>query len=124
MRYDQKAKQERLKERRKKIKEKKAAAKAKASAKKAANLKTVGKEDLAGHPSEMDEATNASKRLKVASSDLPGEAKKVRRTSLKGDTRKIPARADRRNSRETTKSPVLGKSKKRPRMVHKTTPAH
>jgi len=111
-----------LKEKRKKFKGKKAAAKAKANAKKAAE--TVGKEDLAGHPSDMDEATNASKRLKAASSDLPGGAKKVRRTSLQGDTRKIPARADRRNSKESTKSLVPGKSKKRRRMVDETTPAH
>lgn len=122
MRYDQKAKQERLKERRKKIKEKKAAAKAKANAKKAA--KTAVKEDPAGHPSDMDEATNASKRLKVASSDLLGGAKKVRRTSLQGDTKKIPARAGRKNSKETTKSPVPGKSQKRRRMVDEATPAH
>ena len=122
MQYDQKAKQEKLKERRKKIKEKKAAAKAKANAKKAA--KTVGKEDMAEHPSVMDETTNASKRLKVASSDLPAGAKKVHRTSLQGDTRKIPARADRRNSKATTKFPVPGKSKKRRQMVDETTPAH
>ena len=121
MRYDQKTKQEKLKERRKRIKEKKAAAKAKANAKKAA--KTVGKEDMAEHHSIMDEATNASKRLKVASSDLPAGAKKVHRTSLQGDTRKIPARADRRNSKETTKFPVPGKSKRR-QMVDETTPAH
>jgi hypothetical protein len=122
MRYDQKAKQEKLKETRKKIKEKKAAAKAKANAKKAA--KAVGREHLAGHPSDMDEATNASKRLKVASSDLPGGAKKVRRTSLQGDTRKIPAKAGRRNSKETTKFPVPGKSKKRRQIVDETTTAH
>ena len=118
MLYDQKAKQEKLKERRKKIKEKKAAAKAKKV------TKTVGKEGMAGHSSDEDEATHASKRLKAASSDLPRGAKKVHRTSLQGEAGKIPAKADRRKKKETTKPLVPGKSKTRRQSVDETTPAH
>ena len=118
MLYDQKAKQEKLNERRKKTKEKKAAAMAKKV------TKTLGKESMAGHPSDEDEATHASKRLKVASSDLPGRAKKVHRTSLQGEARKTPAKADRRKREETTKPLVPGKSKTRRQSVDETTPAH
>jgi hypothetical protein len=121
MRHDQKAKQAKLKEKRKKIKEKKAVAMATANAKKA--TKTAGKDGTAGQPSNADEATHASKRVKVAStsSDLPGGGKNVHRTSLQREARKLPTRS-RKN--ETTKFPVLGKSKKRPQMGSETTPAH
>ena len=119
MRHDQKTKQAKLKERRKKFKEKKAAAMAMANAK-----KTAGKESIVRHPSDMDEATHASKRLKVTSSDLPGGAKDVHRTSLRGEARKILVKEGRRNRKETIKSPVPRKSKKRLQMDDEGTPAH
>ena len=117
MRRDQKTKQAKLKERRKKSKEKKVAAMAMAKAK-----KTAGKEGIAGHPSDMDEATHASKRLKVSSSDLPGGAKDVHRTFLRGEAKKI-LKERRRNRKETTKSPVPRKSKRR-QMDDEATPTH
>ena len=110
----QKAKQEKMKERRKKSKEKKAFAMAMANARKV--TKTVVREGMAGSPSDMDEATHVSKRSKVTSSDLPGEAKNVHRASPQGEARKILTKTGRRKRKETTTFLVPGKSKKRRQM--------
>ncbi|KAH9987310.1 hypothetical protein BJV74DRAFT_503144 [Russula compacta] len=103
-----KAKNAKFKERRNKIKEKKVAAIAMAKAKKATKTET-----MAGPLSGMDEATQAPKRLKIASSDPSGTIKNIDPASPRAGARKILTKAGRK-SRYTAKIPVHSKSKRRP----------
>lgn len=96
MRTEQKAKQAKLKERRIKIKERKV------KAKKATKTGT-----MAGPLSDMG-ATQAPKRLKIASSDPSGTIKNIGRASPRAGARKIPTKAGRKN-KDTAKIPVPGK---------------
>jgi hypothetical protein len=102
--FEQKAKQAKLKERRKKFKERKVIGIAMVKAKKAA--KTAEKETTAGHPSDADEATQASKRLKIASSESPKGIKNMHRTSVPAEAKKILIKGGRKNKKEITKIPT------------------
>jgi hypothetical protein len=86
MRAKQKAKQAKLKERRKKIKERKVAVTAAAKTKE--TTKPTEKESMAGRFSDREEATRASKRIKVGSSESLGNLKNMHRTSLRTEPRK------------------------------------
>jgi hypothetical protein len=108
-----------LKERRKKIKERKAVALAAAKAKKAAKTPETG--PMTGHLSDKEEATHASKQLKVESNGPPRKIKRVHRTSPQAEPGRILTKASRKN-KGTTKSLVPTKSKGEPQ-THGATPA-
>jgi len=114
-----KAKQTKLKEKRKKIKERKAIALAAAKAKKAAKTAETG--PMTGHLSDSEEATQASKRLKVESNGPPRKIKRVHRTSLQAEPGRILTKASRKN-KGTTKTLVPTKSKGKPQ-IHGATSA-
>jgi len=119
--FEQKAKQAKLKERRKKSKERKAIGIAMVKAKKAA--KTAEKETTAGHPSDADEdeATQASKRLKITSSESPKGIKNMHRTSDPAEA-KILIKGGRKNKREITKITTPREGKRKSRTDNKTQP--
>jgi len=118
---ERKAKQAKLKERRKKSKERKAIGIAMVKAKKAA--KTAEKETTAGHPSDADEdeATQASKRLKITSSESPKGIKNMHRTSDPAEA-KILIKGGRKNKREITKITTPREGKRKSRTDNKTQP--
>jgi len=95
----QKAKQAKLKERRKKIKERKMAVMAAAKAKKA--TKTTEKESMAGGFSDREEATRASKRIRVGSSESLRTSKDMHRTSLQTEPRRMLTGMSRKNKGTT-----------------------
>jgi len=99
MRAKQKAKQAKLKERRKKIKERKVAVMAAAKAKK--TTKTTEKESMAGHFSDREEATQASKRIKVESNEALRKFKNMHRTSLRTEPRRTLTETSRKNKGTT-----------------------
>ena len=87
MRAKQKARQAKLKEKRKKTKERRVAVMAAAKAKKA--TKKTEKESMAGRFSDREEATRASKRIKVESSESLRNFKVLHRTSLQTEPRRM-----------------------------------
>jgi len=90
-----KAKQVKLKEKRKMIKERRAAVMAAAKAKEA--TKTTEKESMTGHFSDREEATRASKRIKVESSRSLRKFKNMRPTSFQTEPRRILTKTSRKN---------------------------
>lgn len=101
-----------MKEKRKKIKERKAAAMAAARAK---ATKTAETEAIAGRSSERDDVTQASKRIKVESSEPSRKIKNVHRTSLQAEQRRRVPKTSREN-KGTTKISVPVKSKRKPQI--------
>jgi hypothetical protein len=88
----QKAKQAKLKEIRKKIKERKVVKK---------TTKTTEKESIVGHFSDREEATQASKRIKVESNESLRKFKNKHRTSLQTESRRTLTGTSRKNKGTT-----------------------
>jgi len=96
-----KAKQAKLKEKRNKIKEKRVAAMATAKAKKATKTTEKLEESIAGHFSDREEVTRASKRIKVESSEPLRKFKNMHRTSLQTEAKRALTKTSRKDKEIT-----------------------